>query len=92
MLLDLLNSKQILFGINVKNKKLDEKRNDLKDKISTHGTLKDNLKKAKDCLEKLIKISGTLGDYGVLMRERLMEITMEGLPENWDGVYEAKTK
>ena len=51
-----------------------------------------NLKKAKDSLEKLIKISSTLGDYGVLMRKRLMEITTEGLPENWDGVYEAKTK
>ena len=51
-----------------------------------------NLIKAKDSLEKLIEISGTLGNYGSLMRERLLEITMEGLPENWDGVYEAKTK
>ena len=46
----------------------------------------------KEALEKLIKISGTLGDYGLLMRKRLLEITMDGLPENWDGVYEAKTK
>ena len=46
----------------------------------------------KDSLEKLIEISGTLADYGSLMKERLLEITMEGLPENWDGVYEAKTK
>ena len=51
-----------------------------------------NLIKAKDSLEKLIKISGALSDYGALMRERLLEITLEGLPENWDGVYEAKTK
>ena len=51
-----------------------------------------NLIKAKDSLEKLIEISGSLGNFGSLMRERLLEITMEGVPENWDGVYEAKTK
>ena len=51
-----------------------------------------NLIKAKDSLEKLIEISGTLGGYASLMKERLLEITTEGLPENWDGVYEAKTK
>ena len=51
-----------------------------------------NLMKAKDSLEKLIEISDSLGDYGSLMRDRILEITKEGLPENWDGVYEAKTK
>ena len=51
-----------------------------------------NLTKAKDRLEKLIEISGALADYGTLMKERLLEITIEGLPKNWDGVYEAKTK
>ena len=51
-----------------------------------------NLMKAKGSLERLIENSGALADYGSLMKERLLEITMEGLPENWDGVYEAKTK
>ena len=33
-----------------------------------------NLIKAKDSLEKLIKISGALGDYGALMKERLWKL------------------
>ena len=39
-----------------------------------------------------MKNSDALGDYGSLMKERLLEITSVGLPENWDGGYEAKTK
>ena len=54
------------------------------DLIATGGTA--------EAAAKLIEISGTLGGYASLMKERLLEITTEGLPENWDGVYEAKTK
>ena len=42
--------------------------------------------------ETLANLDPDIFDPEISMRERLLEITMEGLPENWDGVYEAKTK
>ena len=53
---------------------------------------KGDLSNAEEMLSKLIKVSGALVQYAKLMKDRLIELKADGLPKDWDGVYEAKTK
>ena len=53
---------------------------------------KGDLLKAEETLSNLITVSGALVQYALLMKDRLIELKADGLPKNWDGVYEAKTK
>ena len=51
-----------------------------------------DLIKALSELDKLSKINKQMKDYSSLMRERITELQIAGLPEDWEGVYEATSK
>ncbi len=53
---------------------------------------KGDLVAAEEKIANLIKISGTLVQYAQLMKDRLIDLKAEGLPKDWNGIYEAKTK
>ena len=51
-----------------------------------------DLIKALSELDNLSKLNKQMKDYSSLMRERITELQIIGLPENWEGVYEATSK
>lgn len=51
-----------------------------------------NLGKALEILGQLSNYAGSMQQYANLMKERILELQLEGLPDDWDGVYEAKSK
>ena len=80
---------ETIFGVSSEAVKGDE-RSALTEYLKSYRA--GDLSKAERSLDSLIALSGSLQQYGVLMRDRLVELKLEGLPANWDGVYEAKTK
>ena len=51
-----------------------------------------DLKKALSELDNLSNINKQMKDFSSLMKERITELQITGLPENWEGVYEATSK
>ena len=51
-----------------------------------------DLKNALSELDNLSKINKQMKDFSSLMRERITALQKTGLPENWEGVYEATSK
>ena len=80
---------ETIFGVSVEAIK-DDERSILNEYLASYR--EGNLSIAESKLEALINYSGVLHEYAMLMKDRLLELKEEGLPKNWDGVYEAKTK
>ncbi len=80
---------ETIFGVSVDVIK-DDERSILNDYLASYR--EGNLSQAEKMLGNLIEYSGPLKQYALLMKDRLLELKQEGLPKDWDGVYEAKTK
>ena len=68
----------------------DKERTYLEDFLAAYR--KGDLTKAEKMIANIVDISGAMLQYALLMKTRLIDLKEEGLPEGWDGVYEAKTK
>ena len=52
-----------------------------------------NLDRSKHALEIILgRKESSIYSYGLLMKDRIEELSKSPLPENWDGVYTAETK
>ena len=80
---------ETIFGVST-DEIQDEEKVFLKEFLNSYR--KGDLSNAEEMLSKLIKVSGALVQYAKLMKDRLIELKADGLPKDWDGVYEAKTK
>ncbi len=53
---------------------------------------KGDLVAASSELDKLSKVAKEMKSFSSLMKERVAELQITGLPDNWEGVYEATSK
>jgi adenylate cyclase len=80
---------EIIFGL-VSEKISGDERNFVKKYLKSFRD--GDLIKALAELDNLNMINKQMKDYSYLMRERITELQITGLPENWEGVYEATSK